>query len=107
MQASTSQVTCIAYTYICNVPWHFTVYQAEELSQICAVSGRIRSISEHCTVWKSLLNSATFDPCILFLLIDAPGVEVKAICPSWADTEIVSGVDGDERKVNDHHLHPH
>merc|ERR1711970_172575 len=26
------------------------------------------------------------------------GVEVKAICPSWADTEIVSGVDGDERK---------
>jgi len=27
------------------------------------------------------------------------GVEVKAICPSWADTEIVSGVDGEERKT--------
>merc|ERR1711990_402724 len=27
------------------------------------------------------------------------GVEVKAICPAWADTEIVSGVDGDERKA--------
>merc|ERR1712212_282343 len=27
------------------------------------------------------------------------GVEVKAICPAWADTEIVSGVDGDERKT--------
>ena len=32
------------------------------------------------------------------------GVEVKALCPSWADTEIVSGVgdemeDGAERKV--------
>jgi len=26
------------------------------------------------------------------------GVEVKAICPAWADTEIVSGVDGAERK---------
>ena len=27
------------------------------------------------------------------------GVEVKALCPAWADTEIVSGVDGEERKV--------
>jgi len=26
------------------------------------------------------------------------GVEVKALCPAWADTEIVSGVDGEERK---------
>jgi len=26
------------------------------------------------------------------------GVEVKAICPAWTDTEIVSGVDGPERK---------
>ena len=28
-----------------------------------------------------------------------PGVEVKALCPSWADTEIVSGVK-EEIKVN-------
>merc|ERR1712226_1565870 len=27
------------------------------------------------------------------------GVEVKALCPAWADTEIVSGVSGDERKA--------
>merc|ERR1712141_268729 len=28
------------------------------------------------------------------------GVEVKALCPAWADTEIVSGVDGEERKMH-------
>jgi len=27
------------------------------------------------------------------------GVEVKALCPAWADTEIVSGVAGDDRKA--------
>ena len=41
----------------------------------------------------------TFDTFLQFLLISISGVEVKAICPSWADTEIVSGVDGEERKV--------
>merc|ERR1712226_1805275 len=27
------------------------------------------------------------------------GVEVKALCPSWADTEIVSGAEGEERQA--------
>ena len=49
---------------------------------------RIHALS----VWKSLRN---------LLLVWSAGVEVKAICPAWADTEIVSGVDGAERKVAD------
>ena len=59
-------------------------FQAKELSQICM---GILYFSLKIFVEPFIGASA--------------GVEVKAICPAWADTEIVSGVDGPERKVAD------
>ena len=58
-------------------------------------------VSKHGVVTLTRTLNASFQESgvLMDLHLPPPGVEVKALCPSWADTEIVSGAEGEERQV--------